>query len=70
MASSFFIQLIVLAECLQTTGGFAHNWPLARAKFTSVRPSVEDVTLPVLEKYNYDVKTAFYTPLVCLSLVL
>jgi hypothetical protein len=25
----FFIQIIVLAACLQKTGGFAHNWPLA-----------------------------------------
>jgi hypothetical protein len=31
---------------------------------------VEDVDLPMLKKYSYDVKTAFYTPLVCLSLVL
>jgi hypothetical protein len=28
---------------------------------------VEDVDLPMRKKYNYDVKTAFYTPLVCLS---
>ncbi len=32
----FFIQIIVLAACLQTTGGFARNWPLARAKFDSM----------------------------------
>jgi hypothetical protein len=31
---------------------------------------VEDADLPMLKKYNYDVKTAFYKPLVCLSLVL
>jgi hypothetical protein len=31
---------------------------------------VEDVDLPMLKKYNYDVKMAFYIPLVCLSLVL
>jgi hypothetical protein len=30
----------------------------------------EDVDLLMIKKYNYDVKTAFYTPLVCLSLVL
>jgi hypothetical protein len=28
---------------------------------------VEDVDLPMLKKYNYYLKTAFYTPLVCLS---
>ncbi len=38
MASSFFIQIIVLAACLQKTGSFASNWPLARAKFASVWP--------------------------------
>ncbi len=27
---------------------------------------VEDVDLIMIKKYNYDVKTAFYTPLVCL----
>jgi hypothetical protein len=31
---------------------------------------MEDVVLPMLKKYNYYVKTAFYTPLVCLSLFL
>jgi hypothetical protein len=30
---------------------------------------VEVVDLPMLKKYKFDVKTAFYTPLVCLSLV-
>jgi hypothetical protein len=32
----FFIQIIVLATCLQKTGDFARHWPLARAKFTSL----------------------------------
>jgi hypothetical protein len=36
MESSFFIQTMVLAACLQNTGGFARNWPLVRAKFASV----------------------------------
>jgi hypothetical protein len=36
MASSFFYPIIVLAACLQKTGGFACNWPLARANFASV----------------------------------
>jgi hypothetical protein len=36
MALSFFIQIIVLAACLQITGGFSRNWPLARAKFAAV----------------------------------
>jgi hypothetical protein len=93
------IKIIVLAACLQKTGGFACNWLQARAKFTSVflillpcdyvihstsafsksniqglsaeelEAYIEDVDLPMIKKYNYDVKTAFYTPLVCLSLV-
>jgi hypothetical protein len=29
----FFIQIIVLAACLQESGGFASIWPLAHAKF-------------------------------------
>ena len=32
----YFIQIIVLAACLQKTGGFACKWPLARVKFASV----------------------------------
>jgi hypothetical protein len=32
----FFIQIFVLAACLQKTGGFACNWPLASAKFAYV----------------------------------
>jgi hypothetical protein len=32
----FLIQILVLAACLQKTGGFARYWPLARAKFASV----------------------------------
>jgi hypothetical protein len=37
MESLFFkIQIIVLAACLQRTGGSACNWPLAGAKFTAV----------------------------------
>jgi hypothetical protein len=32
----FSIKIIVLAACLQNTGGFARNWPLARAKFAAV----------------------------------
>ncbi len=30
----------------------------------------KDVDLLMIKKYNYDVKTAFYTPLACLSFVL
>jgi hypothetical protein len=29
-------KLIVLASCLQKTGRFARNWPLAREKFAAV----------------------------------
>jgi hypothetical protein len=32
----FFIQIIVLAACLQKTGGFARNWLLAHAKFAAM----------------------------------
>jgi hypothetical protein len=31
-ASSFLIQKIVLAACLQKTGSFAHHWPPGHAK--------------------------------------
>jgi hypothetical protein len=31
---------------------------------------IQDEDLSMLKKYNYDVKMAFYTPLVCMSLVL
>jgi hypothetical protein len=31
----FLDQTIVLAACLQKTGGFARNWPLVHAKFAS-----------------------------------
>jgi hypothetical protein len=34
--SDFLIQIIVLAACLQKTGGFARNRPLARATFAFV----------------------------------
>jgi hypothetical protein len=36
----FLIQIIVLAACLQKTGGFARNWPLAHAKFAYDWPPV------------------------------
>jgi hypothetical protein len=29
----FLIKIIVLTACLQKTGSFARNWPLAHAKF-------------------------------------
>jgi hypothetical protein len=32
----FLFQKIVLAARLQKTGGFARNWPLARAKLAAV----------------------------------
>ncbi len=38
-----------------------------RAVSWIIRSTVEYVDLPMLKKYNYDVRTAFYTPLVCLS---
>jgi hypothetical protein len=86
-ASSFFIQIIGLAACLQKTAGFARKWPQARgyvihSSSAFSKPNIhgpsaeyleacfEDVDLLMLKKYNYDVKMAFYTPLVCLSLVL
>jgi hypothetical protein len=80
----FFIKIIVLAACLQKTGGFARKWPLARKIcFRVALSSIVPAHFPNQifkgrqlkgekhgQEYNYDVKMAFDTPLVCLSLVL
>jgi hypothetical protein len=79
--------MIAFAACLQKTGGFARNWPLARVALSFIVPAHfpnqiskgdqlnsqkhgQGCGLANAKKYNYEVKMAFYTPLVCLSLVL